>query len=404
MPANRCTSCSSSGAKDVCRLLANCRSNSAFKALLSYLKDDLLKKRKAYYRESASKLWQGFENRKTLPDYGGSAIAEVKKESLKQVVEGLYTVEPAIFLNLKPQQEKTMLGLMDLVLDTDEKDNVLKIVDSIVNDLSPEEREEFAKLLEQIKLNNINDILRLVVSREKVIETLRTMVFELTQYANERNHIQLSVESSTWLFGEEFTNVSFDKDFEESLRAYTYILDGYSEKEVLDDPEKKRRMDMFMCRQRLVNDPVYGNTSQLEENLIIELKRPSVVLGTTQLRQVQDYRNIIKKNKQFHSQMKIWKFFLVSADIDDTIKEAYKSFDNKGKRFLVDWQQDFEIYALTWSDIFDTYRIRNQFLLSKLNIDKKMMKEEILSRSAELSKNTVDNLTKLVQEEALIAS
>lgn len=382
-------------------LLANCKSNSAYKALMTYLKEDLLKKRKEYYKEAASKVWQGFEEKKTLPEYGNTELDKVKKESLKQVVEGLYTIEPTIFLNLKPQQEKTMLGLMDLVLDTDEKDNVVKIVDSIVNDLTPEEREEFAKLLDQIKLNSINDMLRLVVSREKVIETLKTMVFDLKKFANERDHIQSAIESSTWLFGEEFTNVSFDKDFEESLRAYAYLLDGYTEKQTIDDPSKKRRMDVFLCRQRLVNDPNYGNTSQLEENIIVELKRPSVTLGTTQLRQVQDYRNIIKQNKQFHSQMKVWKFFLVSSDVDDTIKAAYQSFENRGKRFLVDWQQDFEIYALTWSDIFDVYRIRNQFLLSKLNIDKKMIKEEIAARTPGLSKAAADNLTELVHEEAL---
>ncbi len=385
-------------------LLATCKSNSAYKALLKYLKDDLLKKRKEFYKEDADKVWQGFEDRKTLPSYGDGEIQKIKKDSLKQVVESLYTIEPTIFISLKPEQEKTMLGLIDLVLDSDEKENVMKIVDSVVNDLSKEEREEFAELLKKIKLSNINDVLRLVVSREKIIERLKKLVFELKKFTNERDHIQKAVETSTWLFGEEFTTVSHDQDFETSLLNYTYILDGYSEKEILADPAKKRRVDIFLCRQKLINDPNYGNTSQLEENIIIELKRPDVNLGTVQMRQVQDYRNIIKKNQQFHSQMKIWKFFLVGNNVNDDVKAAYTSFQDKGKRFLIDWQADFEIYALTWSDIFDIYKIRNSFLLNKLNIDKTALKEELDIRQVELSKELSDSLTQLVSEDSRVAA
>lgn len=385
-------------------MLSICKSNSAYKALLVYLKDDLLKKRKEFYKESAAKAWQGFEERHTVPEYGNSELQKIRKESLKQVVEGLYKIEPGIFVNLKPEQEKTMLGLMDLVIDTNEKDNVIKIVDSVVNDLSPEEREEFAKLLDKIKLSSINEVLKLVVGREKVIEALKKLVFELKKFTNERDHIQKAVEGSTWLFGEEFTTVSYDKTFEESLREYTYILDGYSAKDILTDPSKKRRMDIFMTRKRLINDPHYGNTSQLEENIIIELKRPNVKLGTTELRQVQDYRNIIKKNSQFHSQMKVWKFFLVGNDLDDDIKAAYKTNDTRGKRFLADWQEDFEIYVMTWADVFDVYRIRNDFLLNKLNIDKSTIQDELKVLSAEKPSEDLPNeITEVIQTEALVA-
>lgn len=384
-------------------LASKCKSNSAYRELLSYLKDDLLKKRKAFYKESAHKAWQGFEERQTIPEYRNNEIENMRKDSLKQVVESLYTIEPAIFVGLKPEQEKTMLGLMDIVLDSDEKDDVIKIVDSVVNDLTPEQRRDFAEMLKKIKISNVVEMLKLVTSRQKVIEGLRKLVFELTKFTNERDNIQLAVQANTWLFGEEFTAVTFDKTFEESLKQYTYILDGKSSAEQLTDKEKTRRMDIFLTRQRLVNDPVYSNTSQLEENVIIELKRPSVTLGTIQMRQVQDYRNIIKKNPQFHSQMKIWKFFLVGNFVDDEVKSAYKTNEIRGKRFLVDWQEDFEIYVLTWADIFDMYRIRNDFLLKKLDVDKTAIQQELDALVSETnSKKKSDKVTELIQEEALV--
>lgn len=384
-------------------LTIQCKSNSAYKALLAYLRDDLLKKRKEFYKESAHKAWQGFEDRKTIPSYRDNEIENLRKDSLKQVVESLYTIEPAIFVGLKPEQEKTMLGLMDIVLDSDEKDDVIKIVDSVVNDLTPEQRKDFAETLEKIKLSNVVEVLKLVVSRQKVIEGLKKLVFELTKFTNERDHIQMAVQSNTWLFGEEFGAVTCDKTFEESLRQYIYILDGKKSEELTVD-EKNRRMDIFMTRQRLVSDPIYSNTTQLEENIIIELKRPSVTLGKVQMRQVEDYRDIIKKSPQFHSQMKIWKFFLVGNSIDDDIKSAYKTSEIRSKRFLVDWQEDFEIYVMTWADIFDMYRIRNDFLLNKLDADKSAIKAEVDALIGEVAnKEHPDELTMMIQEEALVA-
>lgn len=380
-----------------------CKSNTAYRALLKFLKDDLLKKRKEFYKESAHKAWQGFEDRKTIPEYRNNEIEDIRKDSLKKVVESLYTIEPAIFVGLKPEQEKTMLGLMDIVLDSDEKDDVIRIVDSVVNDLSPEQRKEFAETLEKIKLSNVVEVLKLVISRQKVIEGLRKLVFELKKFTNERDHVQLAVQANTWLFGEEFTAVTFDKTFEESLKQYTYILDGKSSPDELTSEEKNRRMDIFLTRQRLVSDPIYSNTTQLEENIIIELKRPNVTLGKAQMRQVEDYRDVIKKSPQFHSQMKVWKFFLVGSAVDENIRAAYKTSEIRSKRFLIDWQPDFEIYALTWADIFDMYRIRNDFLLKKLDADKSAIREEVDALVGETAnREQSEQITEMIQEQALV--
>lgn len=382
---------------------SQCKSNSAYKALLAFLKDDLLKKRKAFYKESAHRAWQGFEDRKTIPDFGANEIQQIRKDSLKQVVESLYTIEPAIFVGLKPEQEKTMLGLMDIVIDSDEKDDVVKIIDSVVNDLTPEQRKDFAETLDKIKLHSVVDTLKLVVSRQKVIEGLSKLVYENSKFTNERDHIQKAVETSTWLFGEEFSAVTYDKTFGESLKQYTYLLDGENKPSDLAEAAKKRRMDIFITRQRLVYDPDYNNTSQLEENIIIELKRPSVALGMLQMRQVQDYRTIIRNDSQFNSGVKTWKFFLVGNSIDDDIRAAYQSFKSHNKRFLVDWQERFEIYVLTWSEVFDSYKIRNDFLLRKLDVDKAVIQEELNARVEGIAAEELSaELTEAIQEEVLV--
>ena len=90
---------------------------------------------------------------------------------------------------------------------------------------------------------------------------------------------------------------------------------------------------------------------------------------------------------------------------DDEIKAAYKSFENRGERFLADWQDGFKIYVMTWAEIFDAYQIRNDFLLSKLKIDKAVIKEELESLVGEIpEKEQPEELTVMIQEEALVAA
>ena len=115
----------------------------------------------------------------------------------------------------------------------------------------------------------------------------------------------------------------------------------------------------------------------LEENVIVESKRPTVTIGKKQFRQIEDYLDLIKGEERFNSQMRSWKFFVVSNKVDDFIKDQYKSFQDKNKRFLVHIKEQFEIYAMTWDDVFQLFEIKHRFLLDKLDFDKKIIEEEI---------------------------
>lgn len=99
----------------------------------------------------------------------------------------------------------------------------------------------------------------------------------------------------------------------------------------------------------------------MDENIIIELKRPSVIIGKEQFRQIEDYLDLIKREAKFNSQLRKWKFIVVSNKVDDYILEQYNSFQSYNKRFLVHIKEQFEIYAMTWDDIFQAFDIRHRF-------------------------------------------
>lgn len=207
--------------------------------------------------------------------------------------------------------------MLNLLLNTDERENVLSIIEGIV-ELTPTQRQDFAVILKRTKLGNIVDTIRFIEERYKVIEGLRRIVFNLSQYANERDHIQKIIAEHYWIFGEQYNLVSADQRMQTALGNYMDILYGEKPSKVILQPDDDylRRMDIFTCGKRRFSD---GTGVGIEENLIIELKAPRVPLTKTVLRQVEDYMDFIRKQPQFNSQYRIWKFIAVCTEVDDDI-------------------------------------------------------------------------------------
>ena len=68
---------------------------------------------------------------------------------------------------------------------------------------------------------------------------------------------------------------------------------------------------------------------------------------------------------------------LTSSVIDDEIKDLYKAFENYHKRYLVHKVDNYEIYAMSWDDVFQDFKLKNQYVLSKLNFDNEQILKEI---------------------------
>ena len=300
-----------------------------------------------------------------------------------------------IFHNLKPIQEKSLLGFLNLLLSSEERENVLSIIDEIVQ-LSPKQREEFASVLKRTHLENIIATIRFIEDRYKVIEVLKTIVFDYAGYANERDHVQKIVEQHYWLFGEQYHLVTADKRMQKALEEYLYLLYGDKAPNpvLTPDEEELRRMDFFACAARNTED---ANGSAIQENLVVELKAPKVVLTKAVLRQIEDYMDYVRKQPLFNSQYRRWKFIAVCSAVDDDVKARYDSQKSKGKKGLVAEIDNYEVYALTWDDVFQSFDLRHAFLLDKLKMDKEAIAAEIAQTAGdEKSKDTADALTALV--------
>lgn len=351
------------------------QSDETYKKLMKQLRGYLSKKEKEYIRAvGATELIAQYERDGVLPHFTNDRYGQERKKDLVEAIQGIYTVQPKIFLKLSTEQRKTMVGFLNLLLDSNERNHLITIIEGVVR-LTPEEREELAATLRATTLSRINSTISLVKNRLLVIEGLKQLVYELEKFTNERDHIQTIIEENYWLFGEQYNLVTADKPFTASLLEYTYVLDGLAEQGSFTAEDGRRRPDIFLSRGQAL--PKYSYSTFLEENIIVELKRPSVVISKEQFRQIEDYRDIILKESKFQSQRRKWTFIVVGKEVDDFIKGQYKSFADKHRPLLVQYQENFEIYAMTWDDVFLTFEHREDFILEKLNFDKQVIHDEI---------------------------
>jgi len=163
-----------------------------------------------------------------------------------------------------------------------------------------------------------------------------------------------------------------------ALEKYTNILYGGKniDSTLDEDTEQERRMDIFLCNTREVENTL-GNT--LEENIIVELKAPKVILSKKVLRQIEDYMDFVRKQISFNSELRRWKFIAVCKEVDEDVKGKYKTFEDRGKVGLVNIIDNYEVYALTWDDIFKSFELRHAPLLKRLNYDREKLAEELMN-------------------------
>jgi len=332
------------------------------------------------------------EVRKTFPQFPTDVYGQLRKNDLIRVTKELYCLEPRIFFKLKEIQEKSLLGFLNLLLNSEERENVLNIIEQIV-ELSSEQRKTFAEMLHKTSLEKIIETIHFIENRYRIIEILKAIVYDLSKFANERNHIQKIVEQHYWLLGEQYHLASADRTMQKALEQYLYILYGAnSQTDKLDpDRESERRMDIFLCSVRKIEDSF---EKSIEENIVVELKAPKVPLSKKVLRQIEDYMDFIRRQPQYASLLRRWKFIAICKEVDEDVKAMYKAFEDKGKPGLVFQVDKYEVYALTWDDIFKGFDLRHSFMLDKLKYDREALTIELNVEQKEKDRKAADDLTK----------
>lgn len=369
-----------------------------YKELMKKLDSIISNKYKDFIKEKSNNLIKSFEEEKIFPEFTKDIYGKIRKKELENAVKEVYCAQPKVFKGASKEQKTIIVHFLDLLLNSDERENILNIMENITN-LSKEERESLSSVLTRTTLSCVVETMKMLDERNIVIEKLKKLVFENAEYTNERNHIQKIMERNYWIFGEEYNLVTADKHFEKALSEYRYILDGYKNKQEfeLDNAEKKKRMDIFMCAKRPLE--IYQNSSIKEENIILELKAPTVPINAEIFQQIESYMELIRNEPQFNSSLREWKFYAVSNEINDFIKGKYEENEAKGQPFLVKALRNYKIFIMTWDDVFKNFEHKHRFLYDKLIIDKEKLEKQFDEQ--EKSREGANKLTEDINKRAV---
>lgn len=357
-----------------------------FKQLWKKVTAWILEKEKDYItKEGGEELWSRFEKNGTVTMPSNEFELPLYEE-LKETVKGIYSVQPKIFTNIKKEQAKALVGCVNLLLQTDKREDIIAILDGVVK-MTDEERHRLAGILQVTELSHITNTIALLENRLKTVSAIKAMLFDKSLNALEVPDVQKMVSSAFWLFGEQYNIVTeAEPDFQQALERYLQNIHekvggiGKSKVSVdkLKHPDANKEMDIFAFRQT--------KDSRSIENIIVELKRPNIKLGELELSQVKTYMRLIYQEPQFNSTNAKWTFILVGNGLDNssTIENEYNNAKGWGKKDLVlhidNNFQNYEIYVKTWSTVFDDFEMRHEFLLKKLQFKRDMLSAKYFAK------------------------
>lgn len=348
-----------------------------FKFISLQAKGLLKEEYRAYKNNAVDRLIQEYLKDGIFPEYKGDNrfLNEFKREQLIETIKVIYEAEPTIFSSLNKKQKKILVKLLDRIIDTNNLSSLFDILEGIVS-LSDDDVDKLASVIRRTSLSNIARTISFISDRLDVLEFFKEILYTHRKKTYEVKHIQKCVENNLWLFGEQYGLLASEEDkFDKVLRKYLSTVKGFSEehfdKYSIEHPDKYKELDIFAAQK---SKRYLDNNEEYFHCVIIELKKPSIKLGDTELEQIKLYKNIIAATDEFHDEKTIWDFILIGNEISDSkitaanIRSELESNRIHGEFGLVQKTGNMRIYVKTWKQIINEYELRYHELTDKLKL------------------------------------
>lgn len=229
--------------------------------------------------------------------------------------------------------------------------------------LSEEQQEHLVHLLDKTSLGAIIQSAKTVADRLTFINGLEQILHDKTirKHLKERVQLHRILVEELWIFGDEYTLGGDDVSLRTVLNEHREVLglmpldaqDTDSLKDLDDVP------DLLLWQQY-----VRGNGDRFE-NLVIELKRPTVNISQTEIGQVKRYASKVLANRHFDKHKTHWTFIALSDGIGADAQEDVTQRDREPGHVTSGTNHD--VWVLTWSQIIQAAKIRLKWIQDRLD-------------------------------------
>ncbi len=339
----------------------------------------------AAYELAQEKIKEHFKNRELeaarseIEEWKAEQIYPYKEEPQSSVEEAERKVFDIVALNVNRhlpdfseanrQAKAFQLRMLRQAIERGPEE--LQLILKEVLDLPDRKQQELAKLLEEASLANVISASRLVADRLKFLQGLEVLLFdsEIKKHLKERSQLhRILADNNTWVFGEEFNLTVDDQSLTQVLRKHRKLI---GEEIAIDSPV--RRVDGTKgVIDLMLSKAVPRNHADEREHLVVELKRPTVSIGSNEISQVKSYAFAIAADERFEPLKTRWNFWVVSNALDKTGRlETRQSGRPRGQVYKSE-EGNIEVWCKTWSEVLEECKSRMRFVQEKLqaNVDK----------------------------------
>lgn len=227
--------------------------------------------------------------------------------------------------------------------------------------------EEFRVLLERTTLSAVISSARAITDRLDFLAGLEELVFDadLKKRVKERSELHRILANETWLFREEYVLTADDTTLTTALRTHIGLLGREDlvpadvEAEVLDTDGRRMVVDLMLSR-------VIEHQAERRDNVVIELKRPSIHVGSTQLSQIENYAVAVASDPRFAKTDTTWEFWIVGDQLEPLVE--VKSNQDGRESGITMKSGNITVRAVTWAALIRTARHRLNFVRQSLNL------------------------------------
>jgi hypothetical protein len=247
-------------------------------------------------------------------------------------------------------------------------ESVGRILDQVL-ELPPAQQEELARILQRTKLGAVLNAAKTVVDRLDFLGSLDCLLFgDFKEALLERQQFHRILAEELWVFGEQYTLGLDDQSLRALLEKHIKIL-GREElspflgAEVKDLEGKNRILDLMLYRRYPQSAPSHF------EHLVVELKRPTCVLGQTEIGQIENYAFTVAADERFDKGRTRWTFVLIGNELNDF---AHQRCGVQGREFghiHASADGSVNIWIKKWSTVIAEAKWRYGFLREQLALE-----------------------------------
>ena len=236
-------------------------------------------------------------------------------------------------------------------------DSLRRVLTQVL-DLPDDRIEELDVLLTHTPLTAVITAARKIADRLEFLKGLELLLYDpaSSRTLKERSQLHRMLAGETWVFGEEYNLMGDDSSLTTVLRAHVAILgreDLAIDYPVRDEQDKLRFVDLAMGRALKANQ-------NRREHLVVEIKRPSVTLGSTEIAQIEKYAATVANDPRFNRTDVQWDFFLIGNRMDD-LAQIKATQRDKPPGLIMD-SRGIKVWVKTWSEIMAENEHRLKFV------------------------------------------